>query len=64
MMRPVSVFSVAVDTHLTCHPAVSMVTTCFPPPLPSVFSVIQPPLPLPIDKVRIQIVLVVCPESS
>lgn len=28
-MRPFTVFSVAVDTHLTCHPAVSMVTTCF-----------------------------------
>lgn len=32
MMRPFTVFSVAVDTHLTCHPAVSMVTTCFFPP--------------------------------
>lgn len=34
-----------------------MVTQCFvffSPPLPFVFSVIQPPLPLPIDKVRIQ----------
>lgn len=56
MMRLFYRLSVAVDTHLSCYTAVSMVTQCFFffSPLPFVFSVIQPPLPLPIDKVRIQ----------